>query len=408
MKFLFIHQNFPGQFKHVAPRLAALGHEVVALGVNQTQPRLPGVRHLFHVPQAPAEAVSRGLSASLSEYHTKFLRGSSAAQAMQALRAEGFEPDVVFAHPGWGEALFARDVFPKARHLMYAEYYYGAPGGDVGFDAEFATNAQAARLRARVKNTHLLQAMEASDGGLSPTSFQRGQHPPWFQSRIEVIHDGIDTARFQPDPSATVSLRSAGLSFRPGDEVVTYIARELEPYRGYHTFMRSLPRLQKLRPRAHVVLVGGSGVSYGAPAPEGQSWKEIFLREVDARIDRSRIHFVGRVPHAVLTQLLQVSAAHVYLTYPFVLSWSALEAMSIGCLMIGSRTAPVEEVIEHGHNGLLVDFFDSDMLAETIGDALARGPELAPLRQRARQTVVERYDLSARCLPRWVDWLTRA
>ncbi|WP_326535289.1 glycosyltransferase [Pseudorhodoferax sp.] len=406
MKILFVHQNFPGQFRHLAPRLAALGHEVVALGVNRTQPQLPGVRHVYHAP-----AIAKGHAAAphaLEEYAAKLARGESAARAMQALARGGFEPDVVFAHPGWGEALFARDQFPRARHLMYAEYYYGAAGGDIGFDPEFSSRDQPTeRMRTRIKNTHLLQAMESSDAGLSPTQFQCAQHPGWFRERIRVVHDGIDTARFRPDPAAAVTLRAADVVLRAGDEVVTFVARELEPYRGYHIFMRALPRLLALRPGARVVVVGGDGVSYGAAPPAGRRWKQIFLDEVGAGLDLRRVHFVGRVPHEVLTQLLQVSAAHVYLTYPFVLSWSLLEAMSIGCLVIGSRTAPLQEVVQDGRNGLLVDFFDPQALADTVADALKTRAQHAAMRQAARDSIVARYDLQGICLPALVDFVVR-
>lgn len=405
MRILFVHQNFPGQFKHLAPRLAELGHEVIGLGVNREQPKLPGVRHVYHAPAAacPGEAAPR----VLQEYAIKLARGESAALAMQALAREGFEPDVVFSHPGWGEALFARDQFPRARHLMYAEYYYGTASGDMGFDPEFSSpDLPAMRMRTRIKNTHLLQAMESSDAGLSPTQFQCAQHPAWFQQRTTVVHDGIDTARFCPYPAAAVTLRASKLVLRAGEEVVTFVARELEPYRGYHIFMRALPRLLALRPKLRVVIVGGDGVSYGAAPPAGKSWKQIFLDEVGTSLDLNRVHFVGRVPHDVLTQLLQVSAVHVYLTYPFVLSWSLMEAMSIGCLVIGSRTAPLQEVIEHGHNGLLVDFFDYEALASTVADALQARDRYAPLRHAARETIVSRYDLQSISLPALVSFVT--
>ncbi|HSV36001.1 MAG TPA: glycosyltransferase, partial [Ramlibacter sp.] len=350
MRFLFVHQNFPGQFKHVAAALAAGGHDVVALGINRPAEAVPGVRHALYAdaPPLPAADPSRPLSAAMGEMAGKFARGEAAARAMSRLKKEGFEPDVVVAHPGWGEALFAKDVFPAARLVIYAEYFYGDESGDSHFDPEFHRPSLAAEERVRIKNTHLLHALHACDAAIAPTEFQKRQHPGWAQDRIQVIHEGIATDRFRADPQASVQLKSAGVTLRPGEEVVTFVVRQLEPYRGYHTFMRALPLLQQLRPNARVVLVGGEGASYGAAAPEGKTWKDIFLAEVAGRLDMSRVHFVGRVPHAVLTQLMQVSAVHVYLTYPFVLSWSLLEAMSIGCLVVASDTAPVREVITHG------------------------------------------------------------
>jgi glycosyltransferase involved in cell wall biosynthesis len=397
-RILFIHQNFPGQFRHLAPALAADGHEVVALGMAAQADQLPGVRVVSHQATVPADA--RQQAPQLKDLYSKVLRGESAAAALHRLKTEGFTPDTVFAHPGWGEALFVKDVFPAARLLVYAEYYYGAEGGDSHFDPEFSGTPDLASLqRLRLRNTHLLHAMAAADAGLSPTAFQADRHPPWFRDRISVIHDGIDTDRFRPDGEARVSLAGARLTLKPVDEVVTFVSRQLEPYRGYHVFMRALPELQRLRPNARVIIVGGDGVSYGASPPAGKTWKGIFRDEVMPRLDMRRVHFVGRLPHALLTQLMQVSAVYTYLTYPFVLSWSLMEAMSTGCLVVGSRTAPLQEVIEHGRNGILTDFFDHGALAATIADTLERRDSLAHLRAAARQTIVDGYDLRRHCLP---------
>ena len=409
MKFLFVHQNFPGQFLHLAPALAARGHQVVGLGVNALKAPLPGVHYRTHRPGVPDPA-ARDADSFSQEWAAKRARAQSAAQAMMDLKAEGFLPDVVFGHPGWGEMLHARDVFPQSRHLVFAEYYYGAEGGDSFFDPEFQRGPVdlPSLQRLRLKNTHLLHSLADCDAAVSPTIFQKGRHPATFHDRIRVIHDGIDTDRFVPDAGASIKLQQAQVDLQRGDEVVTFVSRQLEPYRGYHIFMRSLARLQRLRPQARVVLVGGDGTAYGASPPAGATWKNIFLNEVKGGLDMSRVHFVGQVPHALLQRLMQVSAVHAYLTYPFVLSWSMLEAMSQGALMVASSTGPVQEVIEHGRNGLLVDFFDHQALAETMAEALARQQELQPLRQAARQTVVDRYDLRRVCLPDMLKFVEQA
>jgi glycosyltransferase involved in cell wall biosynthesis len=400
MRYLFIHQNFPGQFKHVSAALAARGHEVVALGVHKPGEPVPGVRHvLYREPPQPAATGKQALAGAMAELQGKVSRGDAAARAMVDLQSAGFTPDVVVAHSGWGEAFFVKDVFPLARLVVYAEYYYGGEGADGGFDPEFSELTLAGEQRMRIKNTHLLHALSACDTAVSPTEFQKSRHPAWARDRIEVIHEGIDTKRFRPDPNASVHLKTAGITLRAGEEIVTFAVRQLEPYRGYHTFMRALPLLQKLRPNARVVVAGADGTSYGAAPPAGKTWRNIFLDEVRDRLDASRVHFVGRVPHAVLTQLMQVSAAHVYLTYPFVLSWSLLEAMSIGCLVVASDTAPVREVIQHQRNGLLTDFFDFEALAHCTAEALAQGAGLVPLRRAARQTIERGYDLAGHCLP---------
>ncbi len=432
MKILFIHQNFPGQFGHWAPALAMLGHEVTALGSRLPAPRLTGVRYWHYRsepirPRSPANAggtVSRQditqkavpvasppdllrdgpLSAVADSFESKLARAACAAQAMEKMKSCGFVPDLVVAHSGWGEALFVKAVFPGARLLVYAEYFYGSDSGDLGFDPEFSRQSVLSRQRSAINNLHLMQALVECDAAVSPTYFQQAQHPTELQSKISVIHDGIDTQRFVPDPRSSVFLANAGVKLTAADEVITFVARQLEPYRGYHTFMRALPELLTLRPNARVVIVGGDGVSYGSSPPPGLTWKQLFLDEVKSKLDDRRVHFVGRVSHETLTKLLQISSVHVYLTYPFVLSWSVLEAMSMGCLVVASNTAPVREVIENNRNGLLTDFFDAPALAQRIAEALAQLQALADCRRQARQTVVERFDLKSVCLPQLVNW----
>ena len=395
---LFIHQNFPGQFRHLAPALAAQGHQVQALAI--TGQDLPGVKLHAYRP-------SRGSSASIhplaSEFETKIIRGEACAHAMLKLRDEGFTPDLVIAHPGWGEALFVKDVWPRCKLLSFLEFYYASAGTDVGFDPEFARQGFYEDARLRVKNANNLLSLEASDFGLSPTHWQKASHPLWTQDRIEVIFDGVDTRVVKPDPSAQLTLKKeTGTSFSltHKDELVTFVNRNLEPYRGYHIFMRALPKVLSTRPNARVLIVGGDGVSYGAKAPEGKKWKHIFLDEVKADLDLNRVHFLGNIPYPLFIKLLQVSRCHVYLTYPFVLSWSCIEALAAGCVVVGSDTGPVKEAIEDGVNGLLVDFFDHVTLAEKIIATLSDPGRFNHIRHNARHTAKERYDLSSVCLPR--------
>jgi len=400
MRVLFVHQNFPGQFAHLAPALAARGDEVAVLTMSNASPS--GMRVLRHRPE---RSNTPGLPIPLQEFESKYLRADSAMRAAHRLMQDGFQPDLIVAHPGWGESLFLKDVWPDAKMLCYWEFFYRARGADVGFDPEFSVDDLAARAKLRLKNAAQLVALEAADWGIAPTNWQKRQYPQWAQQRISVIHDGIDTERVAPRAGAEVRLQKADKRLRAGEEVITFVNRNLEPYRGYHIFMRALPEILARRPAARVLIVGGNEVSYGAAPPKGQSWKAIFQREVADRLDLSRVHFLGRVPYATYLQMLQVSAVHVYLTYPFVLSWSLLEAMSAGCLIVGSRTPPVEEVVRHGENGLLVDFFDVEAWAATVAEALQHPTRYAPLRQAARETVRANYDLRRICLPRQVQLL---
>jgi glycosyltransferase involved in cell wall biosynthesis len=325
-----------------------------------------------------------------------------------ALKAQGFEPDVICAHHGWGESLFLKDVWPEARLGLYCELYHLSQHPFVGFDPEFPAPAPALDgLRIRMKNLNNRLHEEIMDAGISPTRFQAATFPEPWQDRITVAHDGIDTDLVRPDPAARLLLDD-GRALTREDEVVTFINRNLEPYRGYHIFMRSLPALLAARPKAHVVLLGGDEVSYGAKAPDGKKWKQIYIDEVRPQIsdaDWARVHFLGRVPYPRFLSMLQVSRVHVYLTYPFVLSWSLLEAMSAECAIVASSTAPVKEVIKDGETGLLVDFFDKDALTKTVVDLLENGTQRRALGAAARAFVQENYDLKQICLPRQLAWV---
>ena len=406
MRVLFVHQNFPGQYRHLARHYAALaGHEVVAVGekrnVLQQRPALPGVRLLGYEMPGSNEA-----GAALdAQVRRAIARGRVVAAGAARLRAGGFRPDVVFAHIGWGEALFLKDVFPDAAVVLYCEYYYRARGGDLGFDPEFPVTAEKL-LRLRVMNAPLLMALDAADQGVAPTRWQQSRFPAAHAARIAVVHDGIRTDAVAPCAEARFALPGSGKSLSREDEVVTYVARNLEPYRGFHVFMRALPEIQRRRPRAHVVIAGGDDVSYSPRLPRGDTWRARMLRETD-RIDASRVHFTGRLPYAQYVSLLQVSSAHVYLTYPFVLSWSLLEAMSAGCALVASRTAPVEEVIVDGRNGLLADFLSPQDIARGVDELLRDRDRARALGEAARRTALERYDLERVCLPAQVALVER-
>ena len=403
MRILFLHQNFPGQFLHVAAALRRNPeHEILA--VVPESHRLP---HIIPMHTYKFDASHIRTNVMLAKYYTdRVARGAAVAARLHELRKEGFQPDLVVGHGGWGETLFVRDLWPNCRILLYAELFYSANGTDVDFDQEFlAPPNDLVRQELRARNASMALALLDADQGICPTEWQASFFPSALREKIAVVHEGINTDVIRPSPGATVRLDHAGLRMHPGDEVITFVARDLEPHRGYHIFLRSLPRILKRRPNAQVVIVGGDKVSYGMPPLGGRSWKDVFFDEVRGRLDARRVHFVGRVPHRTLLELLQVSAAHVYLTYPFVLSWSMLEAMAAGALVIGSRTKPVEEVITHGFNGILCDFFDTEGIADAVADALAHPDRYQSQRAAGRRTIVERFDLARVCLPAWLELL---
>lgn len=384
MNVLILHQNFPGQFRHIARRLAAAGHGVLGLGAAGA-PGLPGIKNLgYKISNRPAPS-----NGYLGTVQNGALNGEVVAKLLLKLKAQGYTPDVILAHPGWGEALFVKDVHPQARLVSLFEFYYHAHGADVGFEPGSHVDINLAAVQTTRNLLHLMN-LERCDAGVSPTMWQRSLHPQAYQSKIRVIHEGIDTALMSPDPAASFTL-SGGRVLTKADTVLTYVARHLEPYRGFHVFMRALPEIQRRNPGAVTVIAGGDGVSYGRKPEGAANWREKLLAELGDRLDLSRIVFTGQLPYADYRSLLRVSTAHAYLTYPFVLSWSALEAMACGCLLVASNTPPITEVMRHGENALLFDFFDQEALATRLTDALSRPEDYAPLRQAAREAVVQGY-----------------
>lgn len=383
MKILFIHQNFPGQFIHLSADLARDdSNQVVALGMEQ-RPAPPGVELRRYSLLRSAAPESHPL---LAEQESQVLRAEACAAAAFQLKHEGFVPDIIVAHPGWGEALFIKDVFPQSRLVMYCEFYYSAEGQDVGFDPELPAVTFAQRCRLRLRNSTNLLSLEIADAAISPTQWQKSTYPDWAQDKITVIHDGIDLARLQYDPGARLTLAgpdgSGARHFQPGDEVLSYIARNLEPVRGFQVFMRTLPEVLRRRPMAHAIIVGGDEISYGHRAPSGLSWKEHMLAEVGSELDMRRVHFLGKVPYQHYLHLLSISRVHAYWTTPFVLSWSFLETASSGLPVVASRTPPVMEfadllgVTTH-------DFFNLDAISGTLIERLADGNMQRRLRRVA-------------------------
>lgn len=409
MKILFIYQNFPGQFKHLAPALVQQGHEVQALSMRKENPASwQGVRiHDYGV----ARGSTAGIHPWLIDFETKVVRSEACFHAACRLRAEGYQPDVIIAHPGWGESLFVKDVWPQARLAIYCEFFYRQQGADVGFDPEFAVPDPAAACRLRLKNLNNLLHFDLADAGLSPTYWQASTFPQPFRSHIQVIHDGIDTDVLVPNPAAALSLTTAAgakVQINRNVEVVTFVNRNLEPYRGFHVFMRALPELLARRPDARVVMVGGNDVSYGSRPKDGSTWREKMLQEIRPQIsdgDWTRVHFLGRLPYGQFVTLLQLSRVHVYLTYPFVLSWSLLEAMSVGCTIVASDTQPLHEAVRHNDTGRLVDFFDRAKLVDDVCAMLENREERQRLGANARTFAKENYDLKTVCLPRQLEWI---
>jgi len=395
MDVLFVHNNFPAQYRHIARYLSRAPNVRVAAVGAATATTLPGV-NLRRYSAPEGQVVQTHPFARRFDLECR--RAEQVLYALTSLTATGFKPDLILAHPGWGETLPLRTIFPSAIIVLYCEFYYRRDGQDVGFDSEFTDVGADGLVNLHLKNAATLLALAESDAGVSPTHWQRATYPQEYQTKISVIHDGVDTKRFCPNNKATFRLPS-GRRLTTSDEVITFVARNLEPLRGYHIFARALPKVLEARSKAEVLIIGGSGTSYGRPAPHGTTWRETFFGEIANRLDVARVHFVGTLAAEAYLSALQISSAHVYLTYPFVLSWSLLEAMSAGCLVIASDTGPVKEVVKNNKNGFLVPFFDVKHLSSTIIDCLDKMRMLRPVRAASRNAILESYDLETICLP---------
>jgi glycosyltransferase involved in cell wall biosynthesis len=408
MQILIIHQNFPGQYKHLAPALVEQGHQVFSLTPKVEKRTVwKGVQLL---PYKISRASSKEIHPWLADLETKVIRADACYRQALAWKEKGLNPDVILAHHGWGEPMFLKDVWLDAKMGIYCELYHLDSGESVNFDPEFETkDLRSNALRLRLRNLNNTLHFEAADAGISPTEFQASTFPEPFRSDISVIHDGIDTELVKPNPDAVLKI-SDDLSLTRDDEVITFINRNLELYRGYHAFMWALPKLLKARPNAQVVLLGGDEVSYGSKPPAGKTWKQIYIDEVRDQIsdeDWARVHYLGRVPYDTFLAMMQVSRLHIYLTYPFVLSWSLLEAMSAEAAILASDTAPVLEAIRDDETGMLTDFFDGDALVEKANALLEDPDKRARLGKAAREFVLKTYDLKTHCLPTQLEWVAK-
>jgi glycosyltransferase involved in cell wall biosynthesis len=396
VKILFVHNNFPGRFEFLLPSLKAAGHQCIAIA--------QGGRQADGVPLLQWKSNRSSTSGILDlavRAEADLIRGRAAADCALQAKRDGFEPDLIIGHPAWGETTFMKEIFPKARQIMVGEFYYRSTGGDVGFDPEFAEVGVTEPFRVHAKNAVMSMAYADADRIICPTPFQASAFPVALRQRALIIHEGIDTDRIRRVQGAKVKVGDKEID--GSTPIVTFINRVFEPMRGFHIMMRALPALLEAVPEVRVLMIGSDKSSgYGIAAPSGGTWGAHMKKEMGDRIDYSRVHFTGPVPHDIMLTALSLSWAHVYYTYPFVLSWSSMESMACEVVFMGSDTPPVRDIIEPGKNGLLHDFFDFGALAKSLIEACRHPERFIAMRAEARRFVVEHYDQRRICLPAWL------
>lgn len=396
MNILFLHRSFPAQFIFIAAQLAQDSANKVIFITNTEYGEISGVEKLVYtVPQQEI----KDATSYLNSYESAITHGQAAANVAIKLKNEGFTPDIIYGHSGWGPTLFIKEVFPDIPLLCYFEWFANPEGADTGFDGTQINEYQKGGLKCA--NTQVVLDLCSCDAGITPTNWQKSQFPKEFQNKIKVLHDGVDTDFYKPDKDVKFSIKDKNVELSAKDEVITYATRGMEPYRGFPEFMKAVEKSLKKRPNAHVVIAGEDKVCYRGQLEEG-TYKEKMLNELD--IDLNRVHFVGGLTYGEYLKLLQISSVHVYLTVPYVLSWSILDAMSVGCCVVASNTQPVQEVIKNDYNGLLFDFYNIDQQVEKIGFALENKAAMNEIKSNARKTIVENYALK-KLLPNHVDFI---
>lgn len=402
MKLLFVHSNYPAQFRHLCQHYAKSGHHQVAFlsqGKEWTAPQ-DGNVHLQRY-QLGRDPEGKLCHPYLKRFESAVLVAQACLREAIKLRQQGFEPDLIVGHSGFGSTLYLKEVWPRARFVGYFEWFYRTSGSDVGFGESDPVSPDTA-CRVHTYNAPIVMDLALADLALCPTRWQASQFPEPLSQRLEVVFDGIDAEAFRPLDEAE---RAAGLTIDtlsiPAEvPLVTYTTRGFEPYRGWPQVAEGLSLLLQRNPQVQVLLVGSDEVAYGAKRGDGRSWRQWAMESFD--YDPSRLHWLPPLQYTDYRRVLQHSWVHVYWTIPFILSWGLMESLSTGCAVVASDTPPVREVISPGQQGVLVDFFDVEGLAARVDELLHDPDRRRGLGQRARATIVERgYDLPS-CLQRQV------
>ena len=366
MHLLLIHQNFPGQFRDLAPAWLASGHQVTAIGSTSAAP----TGHQWHGLQY--------LQYRFEEKPSHLERGSAVAKLVQQLIEQDHPPDLVMSHSAWGESLCLRRVCRDVPWISYPELWGNPRSLGFGFDQSLdGLTPEATRFSSANLITEL--ALLQSSASVVASRSQLLSFPKSLQHRLTLQPEGVDLQRIKPDASACLTIPKMGLEFRAGQPLVTFISRHLEPLRGLRQMLMAWPLVSQTIPEAQLLLVGGKGQGYSLQRPKGQNHLEDALNNLPDTTNRRTIHCLGRLPYEEMLTLLQCSACHVALSYPYTLSWSVLEALSCGVPVISNPDSPISvELGDDANKALALVPFDD------IASLSLKTIELLQHPQRAR------------------------
>ncbi len=389
MHILFVHKNFPAQFGQIATYLARNdGCECTFLSEREVADT-PEIRQVRFTPSGGAREETHYCSRT---FENQTWRSYAAYDAMR--RRPELRPDLIVSHSGFVSSLFLRELYPDVPHISYFEFFYHPHQSEMDFRSDLPLPDSDDYLRARLRNAQLLIDLNHCDAGYAPTDFQRSRLPSEYSTKVQTIFDGIDTDFWAPNPTRPRPTMTFGdVKIPPHHRLLTYVSRGFESMRGFDIFLQVADAVCRQRSDVSVVIVGEDRVAYGGDNrfTNGLTFKEWTIQQHQPNLDR--IHFVGRLPPSQLTQLLALSDLHLYLTVPFVLSWSLMNALSCGCTVLASDTAPVREVIREGENGFLCDFFNVQGFTEQALAILEKPEAHRELGESARQRMLREYAL---------------
>ena len=400
MHVLYVHQNFPAQFGHIARHLIQKMNWRCSFVSETPAGVVDGIEKIQYKLGGGATKQNHFCTRTF-ENTVWHCHGVYDALA----KHPELKPDLIVGHSGFGSTLFLRELYPDTPVINFFEYYYRShdADSDMDFRKDLAWGVPEIKyLRSRCRNAMILLDLQNCQIGYTPTKFQKSRFPTEYGQKIRTIFDGVDRSIYhgydgtlRPPVNDRGVRTIAGIEVPADTRVVTYVSRGFESMRGFDIFMKAAKIICDREPNVIFLVIGTDRIAYGGDESytAGKSFKEWVLGQ--DKYDLDRIKFIGRLPMDELGRTLAASDLHIYLTVPFVLSWSMMDAMSCGAVVLASDTSPVKEMIRDGENGLLADFFNPEAFADKACEVLRDPDAFRHVGQAAERMITEQYSLDA-------------